>query len=434
MADHQPSTKKYVSRIAVLQQVEAALRERIRGGAWSPGTLLPSRRDLAAEYGIDLNTLQRAIAPLLADGTLQADGGRGTFVAAAAEEGRGTFAAVSTEGGRGTFVAATATGGEARISSGASLANATLGMVYTLFPDATDIGAFWTRLAVRAIENAFSLTGATIVSRNRAMGGPVPEPIGDALRALLGQGVAGIVVEGINDAQETADEVIAAVDPARMPIVYMSWHPTRYPLAHVYYDSGYEGYQAAQHLLGREYRRIAFIKPYEAYWIDGRIAGASQAVHDSRSAAGELTVFPPGPWPTGASSSYGDMGYDAMRRALQSVLGADGPWGVIAPNDFTAFGLLRAAEEAGLRPGRDIGIVGFDDDPNSAAAGLTTVRRPFETLGRAAAEMLIRELRGDRSSLEVKLRSELIPRSSTRLAPAQGPSQSLKDTREVILS
>ncbi|HVW01735.1 MAG TPA: substrate-binding domain-containing protein, partial [Planctomycetaceae bacterium] len=190
-------------------------------------------------------------------------------------------------------------------------------------------------------------------------------------------------------------------------------------------------------LIARGYRRIAFIKPYETYWVDGRIAGAVQAVSDSRTPVGDLVVFPPGPWPTGASSAYGDMGYHAMRRALQSAIDpADpaGPWGVIAPNDFTAFGLLRAIEDAGLRPGFDIGLVGFDDDPNSATVGLTTVRRPFETLGRAAAEMLLRELRGDRSSLEVRLRSQLIPRSSTRLMPVGAPAFSQFLSKEVIVS
>ena len=412
MEGRQPLTKKYVSRIAALQQVENALRERVRTGAWAPGTMLPSRRDLAAEFDVDLNTLQRAIAPLLTEGMLLADGGRGTFVA-----GRAAVGAVHP-----------ATAGED------ILANASLGMVYSLFPDATDIGSFWTRLAMRAVEDVFGRSGATIIARNRKAAGAVSEPIGDSLRALLDQGVAGIIVEAINDPPEMVDEIIAAIDPERTPVVYMSWLSVRNPLAHVYYDSGYEGYQAAQHLLSRGYRRIAFIKPFEVHWVDGRIAGAAQAVRDSRSAAGELTVFPPAPRPVGATAAYGDMGYAAMQRALQSVLDArngNGPWGVIAPNDFTGFGLLRAIEEAGLLPGRDIGLVGFDDDPNSATLGLTTVRRPFETLGRAAAEMLIRELRGDRSSLEVRLRSQLIPRDSTRLMPADLPSITPK---EVILS
>ena len=62
------------------QQVEASLRQRLHEGEWAAGVSLPGRRKLAEEYGVALSTVQRAIASLLDDGTLMADGNRGTFV------------------------------------------------------------------------------------------------------------------------------------------------------------------------------------------------------------------------------------------------------------------------------------------------------------------------------------------------------------------
>ena len=62
------------------QRIEASLRSRVREGQWIRGQYLPGRRKLAEEYGVALSTIQRAIARLIEDGTLETDGRQGTFV------------------------------------------------------------------------------------------------------------------------------------------------------------------------------------------------------------------------------------------------------------------------------------------------------------------------------------------------------------------
>jgi LacI family transcriptional regulator len=93
--------------------------------------------------------------------------------------------------------------------------------------------------------------------------------------------------------------------------------------------------------------------------------------------------------------------------------------GIIAVNDHTAYGVLRAATEAGLTPGRDFGLIGFDDAPHSRVVGLTSVRPPLDALGEEAGHLAARALAGDASALQVGLRSLLVPRASTCL-PAAG--------------
>jgi LacI family transcriptional regulator len=99
--------------------------------------------------------------------------------------------------------------------------------------------------------------------------------------------------------------------------------------------------------------------------------------------------------------------------------GAKERTGVIAVNDHTAYGVLRAATEAGLTPGRDFGLIGFDDAPQSRVVGLTSVRPPLDALGEEAGHLVARALAGDASALQVGLRSLLVPRASTCL-PAAG--------------
>ena len=58
----------------------AALRERIVGGEWPPATALPAETTLAAEHGVALGTLRRALELLADQGLIERRHGKGTFV------------------------------------------------------------------------------------------------------------------------------------------------------------------------------------------------------------------------------------------------------------------------------------------------------------------------------------------------------------------
>jgi DNA-binding GntR family transcriptional regulator len=49
-------------------RVHAALRDRITRGAWTPGTRLPSHRELAVEFGVAAMTLRQVLARLEDEG------------------------------------------------------------------------------------------------------------------------------------------------------------------------------------------------------------------------------------------------------------------------------------------------------------------------------------------------------------------------------
>ena len=63
------------------RQVESILRERIAGGAWTPGRLLPSEPELADELGVSPGTVRRALVSLERAHLIERRQGRGTFVA-----------------------------------------------------------------------------------------------------------------------------------------------------------------------------------------------------------------------------------------------------------------------------------------------------------------------------------------------------------------
>jgi DNA-binding LacI/PurR family transcriptional regulator len=89
----------------------------------------------------------------------------------------------------------------------------------------------------------------------------------------------------------------------------------------------------------------------------------------------------------------------------------DRPTAVVAVSDVLALGFMEACRQRALEPGRDISVAGFDDLPESASAGLTTIHQPVADKGRLAAELLLDPERTDR---RIVLPHELIVRSSTQ--------------------
>ena len=75
---------------------------------------------------------------------------------------------------------------------------------------------------------------------------------------------------------------------------------------------------------------------------------------------------------------------------------------VIAYQDIVAFGVMRAVKDIGKSVGGDIAVVGFDDVPDAAdtSPSLTTISVSAPQIGRAAGELLLAKMAGDRSEIK----------------------------------
>ncbi|MEV7143631.1 GntR family transcriptional regulator [Streptomyces tauricus] len=67
-------------REAPYLEVADSLRARIVAGEWDIGARLPSRAQLASEYGVGRNVTQRAMDRLIVEGLLEGRAGSGTYV------------------------------------------------------------------------------------------------------------------------------------------------------------------------------------------------------------------------------------------------------------------------------------------------------------------------------------------------------------------
>lgn len=80
--------------------------------------------------------------------------------------------------------------------------------------------------------------------------------------------------------------------------------------------------------------------------------------------------------------------------AMQVLLQYEDIDAVFAANDAMALGALDALAEAGKRVPDEVAVVGFDDIPPAATAGLTTVRQSFQQRGVKAASLLLDIIEG----------------------------------------
>jgi LacI family transcriptional regulator len=93
---------------------------------------------------------------------------------------------------------------------------------------------------------------------------------------------------------------------------------------------------------------------------------------------------------------------------------------ILAFDDMTAFGSVRALTKAGLRVPEHCSVIGFDDVATSAiySPALTTVRQPMEPMGAAAVTIVVDGINAvlekrETSAFHRKVAPELVVREST---------------------
>lgn len=163
------------------------------------------------------------------------------------------------------------------------------------------------------------------------------------------------------------------------------------------------GRMATEHLLSLGHRDVVHVSGPES-WHEAMGRG-----HGWRSALAEAgRPTPP--------LVFGDWSPASGYRAGEQIAEMPEVSAVFAASDEMALGMLHALHDRGRRVPEDISVVGMDDIPLAAhgCPPLTTVRQPFEQLGRRSVDHLVGRLLHPETppSAEV-LMPELMVRSST---------------------
>lgn len=230
-----------------------------------------------------------------------------------------------------------------------------------------------------AIEVAARRAGyATLVTAlNHGSGAEVAE----AFDFLVGRGVDGIIAVAPQTRIATAVERAARAVP--LVVVADGFSPSE-RIHVISVDQELGARMVVGHLLGRGRRRVAHVRGPSG-WFDAaaRIRGWRAAVEDAGAEPGELLE---GDWSP-------ERGYAAGAELVARGL----PDGVFCSNDLMALGALAALRDRGIRVPADVVVAGYDDVAGAAffSPPLTTVRQPFDELGRLCMEVLLQAIGGD---------------------------------------
>ena len=181
---------------------------------------------------------------------------------------------------------------------------------------------------------------------------------------------------------------------AGVPVVHSFGRHSDAPLVHVVgVDNVAAGRMAAQELIARGYKNVAFLGgPEAATSTQDRLAGFREVVTQHEEASLSISY----------ASAYS---FDAGRAEMQRLL-ADGPAeAYFCGDDVLSIGALSALADEGLSVPGDVGIIGFNDMEMAGWAniGLTTIHQPVAKIIAASVDLVVALVDAPETLPEVRL-------------------------------
>lgn len=326
-----------------ITQRKAALLQDLRGAYQSgkivPGEPAPSVRDLAREYELSVGVAAQQMQVLVQEGLFHTVAGMGTFV-------------------------------------GQSPARDARLFLYLLS------GSVWEQQLKSGFEDEVTRHGcATLVlSMDQTVA---------SLRAGTLPPVAGLFGFGCPLTEEVA-ELLNSGRSNPVPLVYYVDRIDEYTDADRLLFDNYRGsYQATQHLLAAGHRRVAFLGVHAEddfignEWSVSRLEGWQAAMERRGAETSGLTYLPR----RAAPHSVADSSLLLLEAALRLLQDSDAN-AVVAANDRAAQQLILACRQLRIPHSRWPAIVSFDDTLSEHSQMITSLRLPWDELGRTAASLL----------------------------------------------
>lgn len=315
------------------------LRHWIADGNLPVGSRLPTEPELAAQYGVGLNTIRRAVAMLVTDGI------------------------VVRRQGSGTYVASLPPSGSRRL-------------IGVLVPSTS----YYYPNVIEGIERALTAAGAGVML---ASSDNQPRLEAEQTRRLLDSGAEGLILVPNLNVMDDPQAHIESLRQLPVPYVLVERRPPNPapddPASFVATHHLGGVYTAIRHLVGLGHSRIGFM---------GRVrTGTSAQVSEGfERAARELGVtgLPEARvcYPEWTSGQVADFVATCRESAVTAVF---------CHGDRDAASLVTAARRVGLNVPADLAIVAYDDDvADLVDPPLTAIAPPKSEVGALAAKLLLR--------------------------------------------
>ncbi|MEP6643218.1 MAG: LacI family DNA-binding transcriptional regulator [Acidobacteriaceae bacterium] len=213
-------------------------------------------------------------------------------------------------------------------------------------------------------------------------------------------------------------DVLADLEKSSIPTVMIGQELKTDSVSSVIVDNELGGYLAVEHLYSFGHRKIAFLRGPKSLGDSAPRWKGVKAFAKTRNLELDprlILDLPESRDPTSSFESGHQLTEELLKRKLPFTA-------LMAFDDMTAFGAVRALAKAGMRVPDQCSVIGFDD---IAASGfytppVTTVRQPMETMGTMAAAIAAEGIsavveKRELGAVHRKVAPELVVRESTRI-------------------
>jgi DNA-binding LacI/PurR family transcriptional regulator len=210
-------------------------------------------------------------------------------------------------------------------------------------------------------------------------------------------------------------EALIAIDtplehPFSVPVVAVAGHRPIPGVTNVILDHRFAAELVLTHLHSLGHRRIVFVRG-QSFSAD-----AAERWRYTVDVAQEIgiPIRPELIVQLDRDLSSPELGYPVIQQLLSNRARFTA---VVAFNDLSAIGAIRALQDFGIRVPGDVSVIGFDDIDAAAFNNprLTTIRQPLAEMGRLAAQCVLNRLHGTEKFLEqITVEPQLMVRESTQ--------------------
>jgi LacI family transcriptional regulator len=235
------------------------------------------------------------------------------------------------------------------------------------------------------------------------------------LEMLLDRRVEGLVV--IANWLVTDIKLLADLTECQVPTVIAGRSFENHSVSTVSVDNEGGASMALEHLYRLGHREIAFLRGPKALSSSGQRWRGIRAFAQSAGLRLDSKLILELPESLDPNSSF-EAGAQLTGELLRQGKAFTA---LMAYDDVTALGALRALKKKGLRVPEDCSVVGFDDVAQASLSvpSLTTVRQPMEAMGSLSAGMVLDAIKAmdekqDVAVVRKRIPAELVVRESTR--------------------
>lgn len=196
------------------------------------------------------------------------------------------------------------------------------------------------------------------------------------MRSLLDKRVEGILMHSV---QTLSHAEVDELNNSGIPVVLLCRPPSATTFSGVCVNHFEGGMLVGEHLRELGHRKMAVLSGPRGH---GNFAEQTKGFLKATS-----SVDGPPPIVMNGPPSF-EGGYRMARKLIEQNADVTG---IFAANDVTAFGVMRAAKEGGLRIPEDVSLVGFNNVELADVVNppLTTIHQPKYEMGQAAVEILL---------------------------------------------